>query len=227
MEQKMDINRAPENAVHVLDGGQGWIALIRQMGEEVDVVNAARVSFGKMKSGEVDEKDIHLMEHLIANNHTSPFEHVHFTFLVHCPIFVQRQWIRHRTANVSELSRRYTDEDIEFYIPETLRTQAQKDRQCSNDDIALFSSEMVETMKHAVDVAYEAYDKMLQCGICREQARMVLPQSLMTTFWWTIDLHNLMHFLSLRDDGHAQKEMRQYAIAIKQILKPGFPHLFK
>ena len=222
-----NVNMPPPSARKVLDGGQGWIALIRQMGDEIDVVNAARVSFGKMKCGKMDESDIRLMKHLVANRHTTPFEHVHFTFLVHCPIFVQRQWVRHRTASINEISRRYTEDGIELYIPASLRTQSESDRQCSTDQMCLFSQPLVEQMKAHAESALRLYDTMLQSGVCREQARMVLPLSLMTTFWWTIDLHNLMHFLELRDDDHAQREIREYAVAIKDILRPNFPHIFQ
>jgi thymidylate synthase (FAD) len=123
------INVPPEKHIKVLDG-QGWIGLIDHLGSETTLVNAARVSFGKMKE-EMDEKDIVLLDYLIENKHTSPLEHMVFTFSVHCPLFVRGQWHRHRTWSYNEISRRYTEVDMEFYTPPKIRAQAKSDRQAS------------------------------------------------------------------------------------------------
>ena len=218
------INIPPENHIKVLDG-QGWIGLIDHLGSETTIVNAARVSFGKMKDS-MDSKDIALLKYLIENKHTSPLEHVVFSFSVHCPLFVRGQWHRHRTWSYNEISRRYTEVDMEFYTPAEIRLQAENNRQASveaeSDDTV--SRQLIE--KHNSD-SLELYNKLLERGVCREQARGVLPQNMMVTFWATVDLSNLIHFLDLRDSEHAQWEIRQYARAIKQLIKPVVPNVFE
>ena len=126
------LNIPPENHVKVL-GGQGWVGLIDHLGTESTIVNAARVSFGKLKA-DMDERDVKLLEYLIDNRHTSPLEHIVFTFSIHCPLFVRGQWHRHRTWSYNEISRRYTEIDMEFYTPEVLRRQAESNRQASYCD---------------------------------------------------------------------------------------------
>ena len=218
-----NVNIPPTNHVKVL-GGQGWIGLVDRLGTETSIVNAARVSFGKIRT-EMDERDAALVRYLIKNHHTSPLEHVVFTFLVHCPLFIRSQWHRHRTWSYNEISRRYTDVDIEFYTPPELREQAESDRQASRPaehlDQAACKALIEEHHKRSLDL----YHKLLEQGVCREQARGVLPQDMMTTFWATVDLNNLLKFLELRDSDHAQWEIREYAIAIKKLIKPDFPHV--
>ena len=218
-----NVNIPPTNHVKVL-GGQGWIGLVDHLGTETSIVNAARVSFGKIRT-EMDDRDAALVRYLIKNHHTSPLEHVVFTFLVHCPLFIRSQWHRHRTWSYNEISRRYTDVDIEFYTPPELREQAESDRQASRPaehlDQAACKALIEEHHKRSLDL----YHKLLEQGVCREQARGVLPQDMMTTFWATVDLNNLLKFLELRDSDHAQWEIREYAIAIKKLIKPDFPHV--
>ena len=218
-----NVNIPPTNHVKVL-GGQGWIGLVDRLGTETSIVNAARVSFGKIRT-EMDDRDAALVRYLIKNHHTSPLEHVVFTFLVHCPLFIRSQWHRHRTWSYNEISRRYTDVDIEFYTPPELREQAESDRQASRPaehlDQAACKALIEEHHKRSLDL----YHKLLEQGVCREQARGVLPQDMMTTFWATVDLNNLLKFLELRDSNHAQWEIREYAIAIKKLIKPDFPHV--
>lgn len=219
------LNIPPENHVKVL-GGQGWIGLIDHLGTEATIVNAARVSFGKLKK-EMDARDITLLEYLIANRHTSPLEHVVFTFSIHCPLFVRGQWHRHRTWSYNEISRRYTEIDLEFYTPVALRRQAESNRQASfadeNFDDAALRAEIAEHNRKSLAL----YEHLLQSGVCREQARGVLPQNMMVTFWGTVDLSNLLHFLELRDSEHAQWEIREYARAIKKLIKPIVPNVAK
>ena len=218
-----NVNIPPTHHVKVL-GGQGWIGLVDRLGTETSIVNAARVSFGKIRT-EMDDRDAALVRYLIKNHHTSPLEHVVFTFLVHCPLFIRSQWHRHRTWSYNEISRRYTDVDIEFYTPPELREQAESDRQASRPaehlDQAACKALIEEHHKRSLDL----YHKLLEQGVCREQARGVLPQDMMTTFWATVDLNNLLKFLELRDSDHAQWEIREYAIAIKKLIKPDFPHV--
>ena len=134
------LNVPPVNHVKVLDG-QGWVGLIDHLGSEATIVNAARVSFGKLKQT-MDERDIGLLNYLIENRHTSPLEHVVFTFSVHCPLFVRGQWHRHRTWSYNEISRRYTQIDMEFYTPGTLRRQSEDNRQASYFDPSFSGEEL-------------------------------------------------------------------------------------
>ena len=217
------LNVPPVNHVKVLDG-QGWVGLIDHLGSEATIVNAARVSFGKLKT-QIDARDEALMEYLIANRHTSPLEHLVFTFSVHCPLFVRGQWHRHRTWSYNEISRRYTEIDLECFNPAQLRRQSQDNRQASFVDEEFKAPELVEAIRKHNAASLELYNKLLDGGVCREQARGVLPQNMMVTFWGTVDLSNLLHFLELRDSDHAQWEIREYAIAIKKLIKPIIPHV--
>jgi len=219
------LNTPPENHVPVL-GGQGWVGLIDNLGDETTIVNAARVSFGKIKD-EMDDRDITLLEYLIENRHTSPLEHLVFTFSIHCPLFVRGQWHRHRTWSYNEISRRYTEVDMEFYTPPTLRAQAKIDRQASVDNVDMDNEALRKIISDHNQVSFKVFEDLLAKGVCREQARGVLPQNMMVTFWGTVNLGNLLHFLELRDSEHAQWEIREYAIAIKKLIKPYIPNVAK
>ena len=210
------LNIPPENHVKVL-GGQGWIGLIDHLGTESTIVNAARVSFGKLKS-EMDERDVKLLHYLIENRHTSPLS-------IHCPLFVRGQWHRHRTWSYNEISRRYTEIDMEFYTPEHLRRQAESNRQASFADPEFEDTALRELIREQNMQSLALYNKLLDGGVCREQARGVLPQNMMVTFWGTVDLSNLLHFLQLRDSEHAQYEIREYAVAIRQLIAPIVPNV--
>ncbi|WP_294436671.1 FAD-dependent thymidylate synthase [uncultured Victivallis sp.] len=217
------LNVPPANHVKVLDG-QGWVGLIDHLGTETTIVNAARVSFGKLKQT-MDERDIGLLNYLIENRHTSPLEHVVFTFSVHCPLFVRGQWHRHRTWSYNEISRRYTQIDMEFYTPGTLRRQSEDNRQASYFDPSFGGEELKAEIDAHNRASLKLYEHLLESGVCREQARGVLPQNMMVTFWGTVDLGNLLHFLELRDSDHAQSEIREYAKAIKTLIKPIVPNV--
>lgn len=217
------INIPPENHVSVL-GGQGWVGLIDTLGTESTIVNAARVSFGKIKQ-EMDDRDVGLLNYLIENRHTSPLEHIVFTFSIHCPLFIRGQWHRHRTWSYNEISRRYTEIDMEFYTPEHLRRQAETNRQASVEDANFDDAALREMIRKQNMDSLKLYNDLLEAGVCREQARGVLPQNMMVTFWGTVDLNNLLHFLELRDSEHAQWEIREYAKAIKKLIKPVIPHV--
>ena len=219
------LNTPPENHVPVL-GGQGWVGLIDNLGDETTIVNAARVSFGKIKD-KMDERDITLLEYLIENRHTSPLEHLVFTFSIHCPLFVRGQWHRHRTWSYNEISRRYTEVDMEFYTPPKLRAQAKIDRQASVESADFDDAALRKMISDHNDASFKLFETLLEKGVCREQARGVLPQNMMVTFWGTVNLGNLLHFLELRDSEHAQWEIREYAIAIKKLIKPYIPNVAK
>jgi thymidylate synthase (FAD) len=217
------LNVPPTRHVRVLDG-QGWIGLLNSMGSETTVVNAARVSFGRCHQA-MDERDVKLLGYLLEHQHTSPFEHVVFTFSVHCPLFVRSQWHRHRTWSYNEISRRYTEVDLEFYLPPVVREQAPTNRQASVEPQHVDQEAARHLIAEQNRASLQLYERLLQMGVCREQARGVLPQNLMTTFWATVDLHNLIGFLSLRDSEGAQWEIRQYALAIKELVRPDFPNV--
>ena len=217
------INIPPENHVSVL-GGQGWVGLIDTLGTESTIVNAARVSFGKIKQ-EMDDRDVGLLNYLIENRHTSPLEHIVFTFSIHCPLFIRGQWHRHRTWSYNEISRRYTEIDMEFYTPEHLRRQAETNRQASVEDANFDDAALREMIRKQNTDSLKLYNDLLEAGVCREQARGVLPQNMMVTFWGTVDLSNLLHFLNLRDSDHAQAEIQEYAQAIKKLIKPIVPNV--
>ena len=216
-------NVPPARHVRVL-GGQGWVGLLDHLGTETTVVNAARVSFGKQRA-KMDAQDVKLLHYLIRNRHTSPLEHVVFTFSVHCPMYVRSQWHRHRTWSFNEVSRRYTEEDLAVFVPATVRAQAADNRQASvvREDLPQAAARKLFRDHNRQSLA--VYEKLLALGVCREQARGVLPQNLMTTFWATVDLHNLLHFLELRDSELAQEEIREYARGIKQLILPLVPNV--
>jgi thymidylate synthase (FAD) len=207
--------------VPVLD--KGYVEIQDMMGDDMAIINAARTSFlGESKDPEKDKK---LLFYLMENHHDSPFEMVEFRFRVHCPIITARQWMRHRTFSFSEVSRRYTEEEIEFYIPDVWRMQSANNKQASDgvveDEI---SSSYTSKLKYTCSIAYEYYENAIADGISREMARMFLPVNLYTTFVAKVDARNLMHFLQLRMDEHAQYEIRVYADAIyENFFKPALP----
>jgi len=219
----------PSNAVFVLDDDQGWISLLRHSGEEVDIVNAARVSFGKFRD-EMNEKDEALLKFLIEEEHFAPLEHITFTFLVHCPLFVRSHWHRHRTFSYNEISRRYTEVGLSFYTPKKFRIQSTDNKQASEDDKCLdpeLSATISKSIKETNESLLKSYYDLLKAGVCREQARGILPQNMMTTYYATVNFRNLLHFLKLRMNKHAQYEIRQYANAIYNIIKPLYPHVME
>jgi thymidylate synthase (FAD) len=220
-----NLNVPPDNHVKVL-GGQGWVGLIDHLGSEATTVNAARVSFGKLKE-DMDERDVTLLRYLIENKHTSPLEHIVFTFSIHCPLFVRGQWHRHRTWSYNEISRRYTEINMECYTPPKLRKQAESNRQASVADENFEDEALRGMIEQHNQASLKLYEDLLAAGVCREQARGVLPQNMMVTFWGTVDLANLLHFLELRDSEHAQWEIREYARAIKKLIKPIIPNVAK
>jgi thymidylate synthase (FAD) len=192
---------------------KGYVELQDYMGNDDSIVSAARTSYLGDSKG--DAKDKKLLRFLLENNHTTPFEMVKFRFRVKVPLFIARQWMRHRTGSFTEVSRRYTTSDIDFYFPDSWNTQAKNNKQCSGDKLELTcSQEVSELFEKQVSSSYQTYLTMIESGVSREQARMILPQNMYTTFVWSVDAHNLMHFMKLRMDSHAQYEIRVYAEAI-------------
>ena len=195
----------------VLD--HGFVRLVDYMGGDARIVAAARVSFSA--GTKTVREDKALIGYLLRNEHTSPFEQVVLTFHCKMPIFVARQWIRHRTARVNEMSGRYSTMRNEFYLPETdqLRTQSRTNKQGrSDEDLSAEEKQQVLEMLNKNQVAaYESYERLLGAGLARELARINLPLSTYTEWYWQIDLRNLFHFLNLRLSAHAQYEIRKYA----------------
>jgi thymidylate synthase (FAD) len=206
--------------INVLDHGK--VALVDHMGTDHSIVEAARTSYGK--GTRTTREDAGLIRYLMRHQHTTPFEMVDFKFYIKCPIFVARQWLRHRTASVNEYSGRYSEMSSDFYHPQVFKRQDTVNRQGSADELDDDTTQFAHgSVYRATDEAYRAYRALLQFGVSRETARIVLPVSNYTEFFWKMNLHNLFHFLQLRMDGHAQWETRQYANAIAELVKPIVP----
>lgn len=223
------------DAIPVLD--HGFIRVIDYMGDDSAIVQAARVSYGR--GTKKLNQDAGLIKYLMRHKHTTPFEMCEIKFHLKMPIFVARQWIRHRTANVNEYSARYSVMDNEFYIPkpEQLAAQSTKNHQgrgeekLSEDEIA----RVIEILKGDSEQCYKHYEELMnenasgekldenKKGIARELARMNLPINIYTQWYWKIDLHNLLHFLHLRADSHAQYEIRVFAQAMLDIVRLWVP----
>ena len=195
----------------VLD--KGFVRLVDYLGSDARIVQAARVSYGEGTKSFRQDKG--LISYLMRNDHTSPFEQVNFTFHIKMPIFVARQWIRHRTARVNEISGRYSVMADEAYIPdpEHINLQSENNKQGRSEEPV-----DANTVQQVIDLfaddqkrAFDTYHRLLDLGIAREIARIDLPLSLYTQWYWQMDLHNLFHFLKLRLDSHAQYEIRAYA----------------
>jgi len=196
------------------------IELVRISGSDLDVVNAARVSYGKVSSN-VTERDKKLISFLMEHNHTSPFEHNQLSFRVKAPIFVGRQWMRHRMNSYNEISYRYVKASLEFYIPPKWRSQDLKNKQAS---IGSFdNAEFTQKFKDSITQSVQTYEYLLENGIGREIARSVLPLCTYTEFIFTCNLHSLMHFLKLRLHAGAQYEIRMYAQTMLKMALPHFP----
>ena len=225
--------------VQVLD--HGFVRVVDYMGDDGAVVQAARVSYGRGTRRTSDDRG--LIRYLMRNRHTTPFEMCEIKLHVKLPIFVARQWIRHRTANVNEYSARYSILDREFYIPDAdvIRTQSRTNRQGRGEQLSPQEAARVqELLREDAERAYNHYEELLnespagesgddeQSGLARELARTNLSLNFYTQWYWKIDLHNLLHFLSLRADEHAQYEIRVYADAIlERVVKAWVPLVYE
>lgn len=206
----------------VLD--HGFIRVMDYMGSDSAIVQAARVSYGKgTKQISQDEA---LIKYLMRHHHTTPFEMCEIKFHVKLPIFVARQWIRHRTANVNEYSARYSILDNEFYTPKPEQVAKQSDNNKQGSGEAFdpdTSKEIIDSLTNDSNLVYSHYEKFIEQGLAREIARTNLMLNYYTQFYWKIDLHNLLHFLKLRADKHAQYEIRVYAEVMLDIIKKWVP----
>jgi thymidylate synthase (FAD) len=217
------------NAIPVLD--HGFIRVVDYMGDDSAICQAARVSYGKgTKSVQNDEG---LIRYLMRHWHSTPFEMCEVKLHVKLPVFVARQWIRHRTANVNEYSARYSILDREFYIPAPEHIAAQSVVNNQGRGEALTGAEaarVLDILKTDSERSYDNYQAMIsddgQRGLARELARMNLPANIYTQWYWKVDLHNLLHFLRLRADAHAQYEIRVYADAICSVVADWVPFAY-
>jgi thymidylate synthase (FAD) len=206
----------------VLD--HGFVRLIDYMGNDDAIVQAARVSYGE--GTKKLQEDRGLIRYLMRHQHTTPFEMVEFKFHVKLPIFVARQWIRHRSANVNEYSGRYSIMKEEFYVPpdEDIQKQSKSNKQGRAGELPEeLRHRFIEYLQQSQKDAYGRYSEFIGEGLARELARINLPLSLYTEWYWKIDLHNLFHFLHLRTDRHAQKEIRDYAIIMADMVRTVCP----
>lgn len=206
--------------IDVLD--HGFVRLVDSMGDDLSVVNAARVSFGKQKT-EFDKRDERLINYLWEHKHTSPFRHAFVKFHIRAPIFVLRQWQKHQVGcSWNELSGRYVEFAGQCYVPNTWRKQSSDNKQGSHGAIGPQHLVSQTYEKHVSD-SLALYYGLLSNGVCKEQARMVLPQSLYTECIWSCSLQACLHFLSLREDEHSQWEIQQFAHAVRELITPLFP----
>lgn len=203
----------------------GFVCLVDVMGDDSSVVQAARVSYGEGTKKVSDDRT--LIRYLLRHRHTTPFEMAEVKFLVRVPMDCWRQWIRHRTANVNEYSTRYSlaIDATQATPPDEWRTQAESNRQGSGDPLPTELGEQLSASEREFqENARKLYQDRIDAGVAREQARKDLPLCTYTEAYWKIDLHNLLNFLSLRMDSHAQQEIRDYATSIgENIVKPLFP----
>lgn len=211
-------------AIKVLN--HGYIRLVDSMGNDLSVVRSARVSYdAEWRTGQDDGKDSKLIHYLMKNKHTSPFESVTFTFEVKAPIFVFRQWHRHRTISVNEISARYSELPEEYYIPELskITTQSTNNKQQRTDEILSTAEEIQTLIQEQCANAFDIYHKLLEKGCARELARGVLPVNTYSKMFVTTNLHNLFNFIRLRDHSHAQFEIQVFAQAMLELIEPIVP----
>lgn len=211
------------HATQVLD--HGFVRLIDYMGNDAAVVQAARVSYGE--GTKTMSSDTGLINYLMRHRHTTPFEMCEIKLHLKMPLFVARQWLRHRTANVNEISARYSIIKHEFFIPapEAVCQQSTNNKQGSGDSLDTRSADEVRSMiTSSCEGAFAIYDALLtEHDVARELSRAVLPQGTYTEFYWKIDLHNILHFLSLRNAPKAQKEIQAFAQAVADIIRQWMP----
>jgi thymidylate synthase (FAD) len=205
----------------------GFIRLVDSMGDDMSVVKAARVSYGNESKGE--DEDIKLINYLMEHNHGTPFEHIVFTFHIRCPIFIARQWFRHRIGSFNEISGRYVKLHTDFFKPTAFRQNHNENHQASieGDFTEEETERMLQEYQYALEVASSTYESLLSKGVAREQARAILPLGTYTEFYWTVNARSLFNFLSLRTDENAQEEIRDYAHLIKYLAEDVAPWSFQ
>ena len=222
-----------QKTIDLYGDGIGKVQYIDHMGSDLTIVNSARVSFGVEKE-ELDARDKKLINYLVKHRHTSTFEHNVVTFKFVVPLFVRSQHMRHRTWSYNEISRRYTDKDLTFHCPNAFRTQHKSNRQSSNKDQIdpilypdlsdpKYGLTCSDYLKQHTRLANELFEKLMKAGVCREQARMVLPQNMYTEYYGTVNLNNLLKFIGLRAHEGAQQEIQDVALACLEIATDLWP----
>ena len=213
----------PQDTIQVLD--HGFVRLDGALADDLSVVNGARVSFARRKT-EMDDADAGLIRFLMRDRHGTPFEHNAFRFHVRCPIFVAREWFRHRVGSFNEFSMRYARATDDFYVPEPedVRSQVGKPGAYSFEPV---SDELAEATREELQAVYEhayaTYERLVEQGVARELARAALPVGAYTEFFWTVNARSLMNFVSLRAADTAQREIRRYADAVERFLEDRMP----
>jgi thymidylate synthase (FAD) len=213
----------PDGAIAVLD--HGFVRLDDAMASDLSVVNSARVSFGRRKE-EMDESDEGLVRFLMRDRHGTPFEHNAFRFHIRAPIFVVREWMRHRVGSFNEFSMRYAKATNDFYVPdaEDVRSQVGKPGAYSFEPVdAELAEQTREELQAVYEQAFETYERLVEQGVARELARSVMPVGAYTEFYWTVNARALMNFVSLRAAETAQREIRRYAEAVETFLAEKMP----
>ena len=205
----------------------GYVALVDTMGDDRTPAQCARTSFRNAKQARTPEQDAKLTDYLIREAHTTPIEFCQVRFYIKCPMFVGEQILRHRTASINKISYRYVQATREFYIPapERMNSRAANQKQGSTDKQITDWQISQEIIRGAGDHAFDAYESLIAAGLAPEIARSVLPMGTYTELYWQNDLHNLLHFLKLRLDPHAQYETRVYAKAMLELVEPIFPSI--
>jgi len=221
---------------NILSDGIGYISRINSMGNDITIVNTARVSFDK-RVDSMGSRDVKLIKYLIENHHWSPFRGVVFQFRVKAPLFVARQWVKHMVASsyvdsqnqFNETSFRYVDaSDFDFYIPSRFKHQSKSNKQCSGEDVSNADNyDFGMRYLGACDLALDTYKYLVEHNVSREQARGVLPTSVYTTWIWTVSLQALINFIKLRTGAGAQNEIALYAEALLQLTQPIVPETYK
>ncbi len=220
--------------IELYGDGIGKVSYVQHVGDDKMIANAARVSFGQDNTKPLTPRDKKLIKYLVEHKHTSPFEHNSITFLFEVPMFVRSQHMRHRTWAYNEISRRYTDVDLRFYEPKKFRTQHESNRQASNEnelidptitprfaDTYIKSSDAIRDFhNHSIDL----FNHLIEKGVCREQARGVLPQNLYAKYYGTVNLSNLIKFIDLRTHEGAQWEIQKVAEACLEIATNIWPY---
>jgi thymidylate synthase (FAD) len=212
-----------DDTIHVLD--HGFVRLDDVMASDLSVVNGARVSFARRKE-EMDDSDAGLIRFLMRDRHGTPFEHNAFRFHIRCPIFVAREWMRHRVGSFNEFSLRYAKATDDFYVPaaEDVRSQVGKPGAYTFEPVEPDLAEHTrDALREVYEHAYSTYERLVEAGVAREVARSVLPVGAYTEFFWTINARSLMNFVSLRATDTAQREIRRYAEAIEQFFAEHMP----
>ncbi len=213
----------PQDTIQVLD--HGFVRLDGAMADDLSVVNGARVSFARRKT-ELDDADAGLIRFLMRDRHGTPFEHNAFRFHIRCPIFVAREWFRHRMGSFNEFSMRYARATDDFYIPEPedVRSQVGKPGAYSFEPVSDELAEATrEELRAVYEHAFETYERLVEQGVARELARAALPVGAYTEFFWTVNARSLMNFVSLRAAETAQREIRRYADAVERFFEERMP----